>query len=362
VAKQVFIRADASEQIGTGHVMRCLTLAELLRERGNQVHFICRDHVGNISYLIEARGFSVARLPRYTSIGESGETQAEGALGAPWHVDAEESRAAIEAVGLEVKLLVVDHYSIDCNWESTLRPHVARILVLDDLADRRHDCDVLLDQGLHDSPASRYAGLVREDAQVFVGPRYALLRPEFGRVAPRLRDSGLGHLLVYLGGADQPGETLKIVHGLRALENGCPPTQIVLGPANCRSAAIRLAAGDMPAIQVIEVTNEMASLMVRADLAVGTCGGAAWERCAVGLPSLVVINAENQRDDARLLDSLGAVRNLGDASAMSPEGWRAAIAAIRDEPQDLLSMSRVSLAVMHGHEQAIKQLVSAVAP
>ena len=107
---------------------------------------------------------------------------------------------------------------------------------------------------------------------------------------------------------------------------------LILGPVNPHAAEVREAAKGSQAMTIIGATGEMAAEMAKADLAIGTCGGAAWERCVLGLPSLVVISAENQRDDARILHSLGAVRNLGNADVMSVERWAREIEGLRSDP------------------------------
>ena len=357
---RVVIRVDASLELGTGHVMRCLALAGRLRLRGATVSFICREHDGHLCNVIEQRGFTVGRLPASEGAGECESCNGRDGLGVAWQTDAAQSAAIIQTWGEAVDLLVVDHYALDEHWERALRARARRIFVLDDLADRRHACDLLLDQNLHDSPDSRYAKLVEGSTRVFVGPHYALLRPEFDSATPRTRNSGLRHLLAFFGGTDPSGETLKVVNAVRALGADAPACVVVLGPINPRADEIRQAAAGQPGVTVLGMTNEMSRLMSDADLGIGTCGGAAWERCVLGLPSLVVVNAPNQRDDARILHSLGAVRNLGDTSATNAAGWASEIRALRDDPQALSSMSQAAAAVMSGRKQAMQDLEAAL--
>jgi UDP-2,4-diacetamido-2,4,6-trideoxy-beta-L-altropyranose hydrolase len=257
-------------------------------------------------------------------------------------------------------LLVVDHYAIDERWERILKPLFRRVLVIDDLADRRHTCDVLLDQSLHDDSEARYSGLVEMPSRLFIGPRYALLRPEFERVVAPLRKNGLRRILVYLGGTDPTNETAKILRALQSLKPVGPQVTIVLGRNDRNTLAIRRAAAGMVNIEILSGTNEMAQLMASADLGIGTCGGAAWERCAVGLPSLVVVNAENQRDDARMLERMGAIRNLGDASGATFEKWSIEICALRDDPSALAEMSRASAEVLRDRTVSMQQLIAAL--
>jgi UDP-2,4-diacetamido-2,4,6-trideoxy-beta-L-altropyranose hydrolase len=328
--------------------MRCLALANMLAERGANVVFICAKETGDLCDQIEEAGFVVARLP------------ADEARRTRWQQDAEESLEALRLLGFAPDLLVVDQYSLDARWERTLRSSARRILVIDDLADRMHDCDVLLDPNLHDSPESRYARLVGEKTRTFIGPQYALLRPEFERIVPHMRDQGVRRLLAFFGGSDPSNEALKIIRALRELAEKAPRTVLVLGPINPQAESIRRAAAGLLEVEVIGATTEMARLMMEADLALGTCGGAAWERCLLALPALVVITAENQRDDARILHSMGAVRNLGDAAHIGESGWARAIAELQGDPHALTAMSRSAHEVMRGRREAVRDFENAL--
>lgn len=327
--------------------MRCLALAGLLRDRGAKSLFLCAETAGHLCDFIEDRGFPAARMP----ISE---------LPAGWKEDAEHTRAAIGSRKLQPHLLVVDHYKLDARWERALRSFVGRIFVFDDLADRSHDCDVLLDQNLHDCPELRYKGLVSAETRVFVGPRFALMRPEFETRAARLRDQGLQRLLVFFGGIDPTNEAFKLVSALRILGERAPETKLVLGPINPGAQDLRRFAASIAKVAVIGATDQMAKLITEADLGIGTCGISAWERCWLGLPALVVISADHQRDDARILQALGAVRCLGDAANVTIGDWVAALRAVQTEPAALLSMSHASAQVMRGRREALRDLEAAL--
>ena len=345
---KVTIRTDASLDIGTGHVMRCLTLANAMARRGATIDFICRKEDGDLIEYIEKSGFRVVCLPF------------EKLAGMQWDKDAEASLDALHHWAVEPDLLVVDQYELDERWERALRSKARRILVIDDLANRMHDCDVLLDPNLHDSPQFRYAGLVGKNTRVFVGPQYALLRPEFEQAVPRTRQQGVRKVLAFYGGSDPSNEGMKLVQALHALGARAPWTALVLGPINPQAQEIREASAGLAEFELIGVTEEMARLMTEADLALGTCGGASWERCLLGLPALVVVNAENQRDDARILHAMGAVRNLGEAGETTAAAWEAAIAAMQQDPGALAAMSRTASAVMTGRREAMHDFESAL--
>ena len=230
----IVFRTDASLQIGTGHVMRCLTLADELRQRGAVVSFVCREHPGNLIGLIEGKGYSVKRLPQPTSeYFVTSEDVAHAAwLGVPWQQDATETLAALGK--MQPEWLIVDHYALDCRWESILRPNVGRIMVIDDLADRSHDCDLLLDQNLYQNMATRYDELVPATCAKLLGPKYALLRPEFAQARNNLRqrDGRVRRILVFFGGVDPTNETEKAIHALVSIADRQFAVDVVVGGGN----------------------------------------------------------------------------------------------------------------------------------
>ncbi|MGH8114388.1 MAG: UDP-2,4-diacetamido-2,4,6-trideoxy-beta-L-altropyranose hydrolase, partial [Rhodanobacteraceae bacterium] len=216
----IVFRADASLDIGTGHVMRSLTLAAALREQGAQCRFVCREHPGNLISRVRQDRFAVTALPMGFALkgaSRDGWLLPEHAawLGADWQADAEATRAELETSPPD--WLVVDHYGLDSRWERRVRPACKRLMAIDDLADRAHDCDLLLDQTLGRDEGD-YAALVPKHCQLCVGPRYALLRPEFAalrtaslrrRVTPARRN-----LLVAMGGVDRLNATGRVLAAL----------------------------------------------------------------------------------------------------------------------------------------------------
>jgi UDP-2,4-diacetamido-2,4,6-trideoxy-beta-L-altropyranose hydrolase len=317
---KVAFRTDASLQIGTGHVMRCLTLADSLQASGAQCHFICREHPGNLTEQIRQRGFTATALPAGSEdvvINDSADveqTNYAAWLGADWATDAVQTK--ISAGETAVDWLVVDHYALDARWEQTLRPMCRKLMVIDDLADRSHDCDLLLDQNLG-RDARDYSGLVPQRGTILAGPRYALLRPEFAalrdyslhrRAIPQLK-----HLLIAMGGVDQTDATGRVLEVLRDCafhEDTC--ITVVMGPHAPWLERVQLLAAQMPQPTEVKVNvNNMAQLMADSDLAIGAAGSTSWERCCLGLPTLIVVLAENQRNSAAALEHSGGAKVLG---------------------------------------------------
>lgn len=314
---KIIFRVDASLRIGTGHVIRCLTLADALRAEGAQCIFICREHPGNMISQIRQRGFAVHALPPVTEMSVSNENEGSHAiyeswLGVDWVTDAEQSKVGVGETAAD--WLIVDHYALDSRWERTLRPLCGKLMVIDDLANRQHDCDLLLDQNLG-REAVDYCQLVPENSQVLVGPHYALLRPEFSALREdsltrRTTNSQLQHLLISMGGVDKSNATGKV---LEAIKDCTLPADlritVVMGKHAPWLDRVRLLARQVT--QPIEVkvnVSNMAQLMAESDLAIGSAGGTSWERCCLGLPAIVIVLADNQRDGADALEQRGCVK------------------------------------------------------
>ena len=228
------IRTDASVQIGTGHhVMRYLTLADELREHGAGAIFVCREFDGNLCGYIEEKGYIVHRLPVPNKQKHNIEGNLKHAawLGTDWHTDARQVEEIIKDLDTALDWLVVDHYALDERWEGYLRPNVKKIMVIDDLADRVHDCDLLLDQNFYENLESRYDGLVPAWCKKLLGPKYALLRPEFreARRNLRKRDGHVKRIMIFFGGSDPTNETTKVLEAIRMLNRPDIATDVMVG-------------------------------------------------------------------------------------------------------------------------------------
>jgi len=313
----ILFRADASLDIGTGHVMRCLTLAEALRERGASCRFVCRDHPGNLIELIRQRGFVVHALPHDPN-WKTGEIAPPHAawLGADWRTDAEQTK--VGAGDTAADWLIVDHYALDARWERQLRPTCRKLMVIDDLADRTHDCDLLLDQNLLANLDHRYDERVPLSCGKMLGSEYALLQPQYAvlrRHTPP-RQGTIQRVLVSFGGTDAENLTGRAIAAFLASPRENVTLDVVINPSAPHASTIRQQVKEHAQISLHEGLPTLASLMAEADLAIGACGITTWERCCLGLPCLVVTLAENQKPIAAELDRRGLIRWLGHADAV----------------------------------------------
>ncbi len=311
---KIVFRADASIQIGTGHVMRCLTLADELSRQGHECQFVCREHPGHLGDLIVSKGYGLILLPAPAGYPpqQKKSTSDDYALwlGVPWQEDASQTLDAISP--LKADWLVVDHYALDAQWERALSKAVRHIMVIDDMANRAHECELLLDQNLG-RVALDYDGLLPAECQRLIGPCYALLRPEFAafreQSLQRRKHPELKRILISLGGVDRTNMTGQI---LAALADSSLPTSteldIIMGAAAPYLDEIRQQAVRLPFKATVGVNvQDMAERMCLADLSIGAVGSTSWERCCLGLPAILLVLAENQKSAAEALKRSGAV-------------------------------------------------------
>jgi len=354
---KAMFRVDASIQMGSGHFMRCLTLAENLREHGVDTCFVCREHAGNLIALLIKKGLPVTTLPAPGTKAISNGDDYAAWLGVTPVEDAEQT---IEAIGgAKPDWLVVDHYGLDIDWEKRLRPHVGRLLVIDDLASRHHDCDVLLDQNYSSETQQRYSGLVTPTCKLLLGPQFALLRREFkvmrDRLAPRAHK--LKKILVFITSGNDQGETLKAMRGIELFGNA-EGVDVVVGRENPSNPEISKMCNERHWGYHCQV-DYMPSLIAQADLVIGAGGSSNWERCALGVPALVVILAENQAPIAHALGQAGVTCNLGWCRDLQVSDYANALDAM--SPDRLAAMTEKSLALVdaRGAERVADALLAA---
>lgn len=351
---KIAFRADASLEIGTGHVMRCLTLADELTRQGHQCWFVCREHKGHLGDLINSKGYDLTLLParkdnKLSTRDGSSDNYALW-LGVPWEEDACQTLDAI--VQLKPDWLVVDHYALDAQWERILTNGVENIMVIDDLSNRNHECSLLLDQNLGRA-ASDYEGLLPAYCQRLIGPRYALLRPEFTehreQSLSRRQHPEIKRLLISLGGVDRTNVT---GHVLEALSASALPARtqldIVMGAAAPDLDEVRQQAALSRFQATVNVNvQDMAERMCLADLSIGAAGSTSWERCCLGLPTVLVVLADNQVSGARALEASGAAIAICDAEQVGTT-LPSALAGLLDSGQ-LKCMSEAAADITDGN-------------
>ena len=315
----VIIRADASTSIGSGHVMRCLTLAHRLKKEKNaKVVFVMRVLPGNLIDMVEKQGFEVLKL---SPANQKYSLNGYGLwLTVPMEVDAQQTIELLQYYLQEhscevVDRLIVDSYALDEQWEQVLRPYCKEIMVIDDLSNRRHECDILLDQNFYLNKDVRYVGLVPEHCKMLLGPEHALLREEFYEAKKHLRkrDGNIKNILVFYGGSDLTNETEKAIKALVQLhDEGYNFTaDVITGVSNSRREKIKNLCSKYQFLRYYCQISNMAEFMNKADLMLGAGGSTTWERLYMELPALVTAVAENQIQGCRDCSQAGIIEYLG---------------------------------------------------
>ena len=299
---KIAFRVDASSQIGTGHFMRCLTLADALKQHGSQIRFLSRHLPGYLRDLLAEKEHQFRPLSCSSNGTLTDDLAQSHWLGVSQSADAQDAIQALSDQAWD--WLVVDHYALDVRWESALRRMANSIMVIDDIADRQHDSDILLDQNFYADMETRYVGKVPAHCRLLLSPRYALLREEFRHMREQIRPrTGLvKRILVFFGGVDADNYTARVIEALGNIGQYELYVDVVVGAQHPQRDQIESACAEHGFVCHVQ-TNRMAELMASADLAIGAGGSASWERCCLGLPALAFSTANNQRplvDEAAL--------------------------------------------------------------
>jgi UDP-2,4-diacetamido-2,4,6-trideoxy-beta-L-altropyranose hydrolase len=322
-------RCDASAKIGAGHVVRCRALADALRRDGWSCSFVCADDGDVADRALAGTGHELILLPRRV---------------------ADEPEALLARWPDGCALLVVDHYDLGAEFETACRGWAERILAIDDLADRAHDCDFIVEQA-PDEMAARYQGLLPDHCRMLTGPRYALLRSQFaeGRFPLlALSERPTDRIFVMFGATDTKALSPMAVEAIMIASDQLH-ADVVIGSMAPTLGKLRGLAEESAGRIAIHVDEARpATLMRRAGIAIGAAGGNAWERCCMGLPALVVQTSTNQSLYAAALNAAGAARFLGHHDEVGVGDISEALRDVLAAPEDLETMSRASAMMCDG--------------
>ena len=292
-SKNVIIRTDASPNIGGGHVMRCMTLADYLHKLG----WTCVFKIGHQT---------LETVPALEQSDHHTEILDANNVFNPEALAMSDDR--------EIDLIIIDHYDIGINYEQKCRALAKRIFVFDDLANRVHDCDILLDQTFG-RLSEEYKTLVPNTCQVLTGSKYILLRPQFFEkrkesLAARRERNTINRVFISIGMTDFDNVTSRALQGIEQYPMDLS-VDVVLGPTAPHLEKVQRQASKMSqSVQVHIGVDDIASLLASADIAIGAGGSAAWERCCLGLPTLTFYTADNQARVIKELASFGAIEEL----------------------------------------------------
>jgi len=324
--------------------MRCITLAESLKKKFASIFFISNQIPRNLADFIEDEGFKVYNIDGYTYIEKQriNSTTKKKLI----ENDVSQTREIIQSYKNTENWLIIDHYGVDKKWESKIRKYVEKIIVIDDLANRKHNCDVLIDQNFYKNMKKRYEKLVPRDCIQLEGPKYALLRSEFKSIRKKLkRKYRLRYILVSFGGSDPTNETYKVLRALMMLNLKCK-IDVVVGSNNPNKILIKRLCSNISFCSFHEQPKNIAKLMAKADLAIGAGGTTTWERCCLGLPAIVSILSDDQQKLTEEVAKIGCVINLGRVSKLTSTNYVNALK--KTETRMLQRMSEKCLRLVDG--------------
>lgn len=295
--KKILIRVDASAEIGTGHVMRCLLLADRLKDYDATIRFVSRHMLDNLQKTIIDHGHEFIHLQKISATAYQGDLDHSHWLGTSQSEDMEATKSVCS--DSEWDWIVVDNYALDYRWESCFK-NDSKILVIDDIADRRHDCDMLLDQNFHSEMRKRYSSLVNESCNLLLGPNYALLRDEFrtARHEVRIKSGSVENIMVFFGGIDKKNYTGRTINILRDTLDGNINVEVVIGANHGHRAEIEKICNENAYRLHIQIDN-IAEIILRTDLSIGAGGTSVWERCCLGVPCICFPIANNQMEQLK---------------------------------------------------------------
>jgi UDP-2,4-diacetamido-2,4,6-trideoxy-beta-L-altropyranose hydrolase len=351
---KVFFRVDSSLEIGAGHIMRCLVLAEELRKRGGCITFLSRELPGNLIAKVKKHGFEVVFLPKKNH--EPLEINQEE--------DASHSLKILKGQNYITDWVVVDHYSLDAQWEKIVSYGTKRIMVIDDLANRFHSCDALLDMTLKRSSLDYISHLQTNCAQM-LGSDYTLLRPQFREmrsesILKRNSNQPVKKLLICLGGVDNEKVTFRLLKIFETIQLPVSIDVVLLSTAphleQVQAQAKKLTIPTRVHIDLVE----MGKVIVEADWGIVAGGMTSFECCCLGLPTFIINTAENQVPISQTLKEINAAHLLGYHNLIS-DNYIAEelIRVMQDEKRrNAISLSASKVCDGKGTERVVDRMVS----
>ena len=343
---RVLIRCDASRSIGIGHLVRCRNLARVLVGRVDEIVFICRAHIDGLHRQLLLGEFKLIELPtREYHLSKGLPSEHSKWLGCSEEQDFNDCIKAMDDAEIQdIDAAIVDHYGLSSIWHQSLKSvyEDVRVLVIDDLANRKHDADWLLDSNrLGGWSDNSYLHLLNDGCQKLLGPFFAPLSPEYASLRPYLPIRNyLRRVLIFFGGVDKDDFCSLALRALRSETFDSLAVDVVIGEGAPHLSEIRELIDGFPGASLHVGLPSLAGLIARADLAIGAAGTNSWERTCLGLPSIVIPVASNQVQGAEALASVGAARCIKiDASDDAIDRLRSAVLDILRSPDELLEMS-----------------------
>lgn len=350
--KKILIRCDSSKLIGIGHVMRCLNLAERLRDHGHDLLFVCRDLKNNIAQFIEKRQFKTIIL-KAPELNLDFPQPEDKWLEVPLTQELEEINSII--THYKPDWVIVDHYAIGTEWEMNVSSFGCKILAIDDTF-RRHIVDSILDQNFQSDHYSKWLETKTSARSYYLGPRYCLLSKKYKKDLRNLKpiDEKAKNILGFFGGSDPAKMSELFIEACKLLHEEDFIFTLIIGPANERRFEIEEKANSAK-VNTIYATDDMYSLLQDSDLYVGAGGSTNWERCFLGLPALIISGGNNQIELAKNLAKIGSCSYLGKHEDIEPSFLAKEMKSLGNDKLKRISQreNSLKLEVSEGLEEVI---------
>jgi len=309
--KNLFVIVDASQQIGSGHFMRCVTLSEELKSIFNKIIFITsnesklliNENKKVISKIIHIDLFKNLKLNNFSE-------------------EVNKIKIILNEYDHDNNFLLIDNYDVDTNFETILKEFFKKIFVIDDLANRKHNCDLLIDHGYYRSQNTRYDSLIPKNAIKLLGPKYAIINPKFKNEKKTFDDKfPIKNILITFGSVDSTNECEKVTDALCLINDENFKVSVITGMYNTNFEYLEKKYEKYENIRIFRHVDEIEKLMANSDLCIGAGGTTNFERFCSGLPSIVTIVADNQKDGVEYLSEMGHIINLGMAKNVTIQSY-----------------------------------------
>lgn len=288
----IAIRADGGHSIGMGHIMRCVALAQALQDKGCRVYFIVQPD------------------PAVEAVLKKRLNDDAGVISIESHDDLNDELGSLEDILCchAIEVLVVDHYGADQAYLIETKNMVDELVSIDDLNFFAFPSDIVINGNIY-APDMEYKSLYG-NTKFLLGPRYLLVREEFRNLPKRCAKEKVERILVTMGGSDLMGLTAKALRVLQGIGSDIA-VDVVMGAAFNDKDAVEIEVSRMSNVNLLYDVDDMAELMLKADLAISAAGSTLYELAACGVPTIALVQADNQVAMAESMDKAGCIVNLG---------------------------------------------------
>lgn len=352
----IAFRLDATTKIGSGHFVRCMTLANGLRKEGHKTKFFYRNLPDALIKKLICNGHDFVCIKSKNEEHSTSSRPHSDWLEVSRKADAQAFKNANQ--GKKWDWIIIDHYALDIEWEKDVLEETNKIMVIDDLADRPHHCHLLLDQNFTDAPNNRYDLLTPQYCDILLGPKYVLLMPEYARLHKTISArKKVKKILVSFGGADKHNMTLKTIEALLKVDHQKYEIDIIAPLMSDKVEKIRNTISSFSNFTMHHNLSSLATILAQTDLAIGAIGTTSWERLCLGVPTIAVITSENQKHVAESLHKANLIRLIGHLHEMSYQKISSILDnLLKENALNIWSKHCLSICDGHGVSRVINRL------